>query len=41
MKPDMPGLEGPEVEALYRDGAAWLAGGSLDTRLAPFRDARA
>lgn len=37
VKRDMPGLEGPEVEALYRDGAAWLAGGSLDARLEPYR----
>ncbi len=29
VKPDMPGLTGPEVERLYRRGAAWLAGGSL------------
>ena len=29
VKPDMPGLKGPEVEALYERGAAWLAGGSL------------
>ncbi len=27
VKPDMPGLKGPEVEALYRRGAAWLEGG--------------
>jgi hypothetical protein len=26
VKPDMPGLRGPEVEALYQRGAAWLAG---------------
>ncbi len=26
VKPDMPGLRGREVEALYRSGAAWLAG---------------
>jgi hypothetical protein len=26
VKPDMPGLAGPEVEALYARGAAWLAG---------------
>ena len=26
VKPDMPGLDGPEVEALYRRGAAWLEG---------------
>jgi hypothetical protein len=26
VKPDMPGLVGPEVEALYARGAAWLAG---------------
>jgi hypothetical protein len=37
VKPDMPGLDGPEVEALYRDGAAWLAGGSLEARLSPYR----
>ena len=27
VKPDMPGLRGPEVDRLYADGAAWLAGG--------------
>jgi len=27
VKPDMPGLKGPAVEALYARGAAWLAGG--------------
>jgi hypothetical protein len=37
VKPDMPGLDGPEVEALYRDGDAWLSGASLESRLAPFR----
>ena len=26
VKPDMPGLTGPEVEALYARGAAWLRG---------------
>ena len=26
VKPDMPGLRGPEVEALYARGAAWLNG---------------
>jgi hypothetical protein len=26
VKPDMPGLVGPEVERLYARGAAWLAG---------------
>jgi hypothetical protein len=26
VKPDMPGLRGPVVEALYARGAAWLAG---------------
>jgi SnoaL-like domain len=30
VKTDMPGLTGPEVEALYRRGATWLAGGSCD-----------
>jgi hypothetical protein len=30
VKPDMPGLTGPEVEALYQRGARWLAGGGCD-----------
>ena len=30
VKPDMPGLTGPEVEALYASGRNWLAGGKLD-----------
>ena len=30
VKRDMPGLQGPEVEALYRSGAAWLNGEPLD-----------
>jgi hypothetical protein len=29
VKPDMPGLTGPEVEALYARGRNWLAGGTL------------
>jgi SnoaL-like domain len=29
VKPDMPGLDGPEVEALYRRGERWLQGGKL------------
>ena len=29
VKPDMPGLRGPEVEELYRRGAAWLTGADL------------
>jgi hypothetical protein len=29
VKPDMPGLTGPEVETLYGRGAAWLAGEPL------------
>ena len=29
VKPDMPGLKGPEVEALYARGRRWLAGESL------------
>jgi hypothetical protein len=29
VKPDMPGLTGPEVERLYARGTAWLAGGEL------------
>ena len=31
VKPDMPGLTGAEVEALYARGAAWLAAGSEPT----------
>jgi hypothetical protein len=30
VKIDMPGLTGPEVEALYQRGARWLAGGPCD-----------
>jgi hypothetical protein len=29
VKADMPGIDGPEVEQLYADGAAWLADGTL------------
>jgi SnoaL-like domain len=29
VKPDMPGLTGPEVEALYGRGASWRAGNDL------------
>jgi hypothetical protein len=29
VKTDMPGLDGPEVEALYRRGERWLKGGGL------------
>jgi hypothetical protein len=29
VKTDMPGLRGPEVEALYARGAAWLAGADV------------
>ena len=29
VKPDMPGLKGPEVEALYARGKAWLEGKAL------------
>ena len=28
VKTDMPGLQGPAVQALYARGARWLAGGS-------------
>jgi hypothetical protein len=28
VKPDMPGLEGPELEALYERGSRWLSGES-------------
>ena len=30
VKPDMPGLTGPDVEDLYARGALWLAGGPPD-----------
>ena len=30
VKPDMPGLVGPEVDALYASGRRWLAGEPLD-----------
>jgi hypothetical protein len=30
VKPDMPGLTGPEVEALYTSCSGWLAGEDLD-----------
>jgi hypothetical protein len=29
VKPDMPGLDGPELDALYAKGAAWLKGKKL------------
>jgi hypothetical protein len=29
VKPDMPGLDGPEVENLYARGGAWLSGAAL------------
>jgi hypothetical protein len=29
VKPDMPGLKGPEVEALYARGRRWLTGESV------------
>src|SRR6185369_9095233 len=34
VKPDMPGLKGPEVEALYARGAAWLQGKPIQEILA-------
>ena len=34
VKPDMPGLKGPEVARLYRRGDAWLAGGDLQEAVA-------
>lgn len=30
VKPDMPGIDGPELAALYSRGENWLQGGSLD-----------
>jgi hypothetical protein len=35
VKPDMPGLTGPEVEQLYADGRAWLDGEPLPARRWP------
>ncbi|MDP1535101.1 MAG: nuclear transport factor 2 family protein [Rubrivivax sp.] len=32
VKRDMPGLKGPEVQALYAKGQAWLAGAAVNTR---------
>jgi SnoaL-like domain len=29
VKPDMPGLKGPDVEKLYARGKSWLSGGAL------------
>ena len=29
VKPDMPGIDGPELEALYARGKTWLAGKPL------------
>ena len=29
VKPDMPGIEGPELDALYARGVRWLNGGAL------------
>ena len=29
VKTDMPGLVGPELDALYRRGAAWLKGEAI------------
>lgn len=29
VKPDMPGITGPELDALHRRGARWLAGGEI------------
>jgi hypothetical protein len=29
VKPDMPGIEGPELERLYARGARWLKGEAL------------
>lgn len=30
VKPDMPGIDGPELAALYSRGEAWLKGGNAD-----------
>ena len=30
VKKNMPGLRGPEAQALYAHGASWLAGGAID-----------
>ena len=31
VKMDMPGLEGPDLDALYAQGARWLKGESIQT----------
>jgi hypothetical protein len=31
VKRDLPGLEGPELDALYAQGATWLKGGAIQT----------
>jgi SnoaL-like domain len=41
VKDDMPGLDGPAVEALYARGARWLAGGSCDEDAGQPRDGAA
>lgn len=33
VKRDMPGLKGPEVQALYERGASWLKGGSVTPQM--------
>jgi hypothetical protein len=33
VKRDMPGLKGPEVEALYKRGAAWLRGDAITPQM--------
>jgi hypothetical protein len=35
VKPDMPGLKGAAVEALYRRGASWLAGSPMTSDSSP------
>jgi hypothetical protein len=32
VKPNMPGLDGPVVKALYKSGEGWLKGKNLDTK---------
>jgi uncharacterized RmlC-like cupin family protein len=39
VKPDMPGLVGPEVEDLYQRGATWLASATTDAPLRHIRGA--
>jgi hypothetical protein len=38
VKPDMPGLEGSELDALYDRGARWLDGHAITTETSDAMD---